>query len=97
MNDCRLMTAVNTLPAVDAPAGDPPVARTLDCRGLICPLPVLRARKALMALAPGAVLEVWTSDPGALRDMPAFCQETGHRLLAMERVADTTLFRIARA
>jgi tRNA 2-thiouridine synthesizing protein A len=54
----------------------------LDCEGLLCPLPVLRARKRLMAMAPGAVLAVRTTDRMALVDLPHFCAEAGHAYLA---------------
>jgi tRNA 2-thiouridine synthesizing protein A len=52
--------------------------RTIDCAGLLCPLPVLRARKALIAMAPGAVLEVIATDRMAAIDLPHFCTERGH-------------------
>lgn len=71
-------------------------ARVLDCTGLICPLPVLRARKALAALPSAAILEVRTTDPGAPRDMRAYCQEAGHALLSVETVGAVSVFRIAR-
>lgn len=54
----------------------------LDARGLLCPLPVLKARKRLMALPTGAVLRVLADDPAAAVDMPHFCAEAGHALLA---------------
>jgi len=50
----------------------------LDTRGLICPLPVLRARKVLLCLPPGAVLRVLADDPVALIDLPHFCGQAGH-------------------
>ncbi len=56
----------------------------LDARGLICPLPVLKARKRLQALAPGAVLRVLADDPAALVDVPHFCAEAGHVLVGQE-------------
>lgn len=56
----------------------------LDARGLLCPLPVLKARKRLMALAPGGVLRVVADDPAALVDVPHFCAEQGHALLGQE-------------
>ncbi len=56
----------------------------LDARGLLCPLPVLKARKRLMALAPGEVLRVLADDPAALIDIPHFCAEQGHELAAQE-------------
>ncbi len=53
-------------------------APELDARGLICPLPVLRARKALIPLKEGTLLRVLTDDPMALIDLPHFCAEAGH-------------------
>ena len=58
------------------------IATTLDATGLICPLPVLKARRALKPLAPGAVLEVLATDPGATKDFAHFCETTGCELLA---------------
>lgn len=54
----------------------------LDARGLKCPLPILRARKAMKSLADGDVLVVLATDPGAGPDFEAFCATTGHRLVA---------------
>lgn len=54
----------------------------LDAKGLLCPLPVLRARKALKALDPGDVLAVEATDPSAPKDFAAFCETTGNRLLS---------------
>jgi tRNA 2-thiouridine synthesizing protein A len=53
----------------------------LDASGLLCPLPVLKARKRLGALAPGEVLRVVADDPAALIDIPHFCAEQGHGLV----------------
>jgi tRNA 2-thiouridine synthesizing protein A len=53
----------------------------LDTRGLSCPLPVLRARKAMQKLAPGALIRVLATDPGAVKDMKAFCRASGHELV----------------
>ncbi len=52
----------------------------LDARGLLCPLPVLRARKRLATMTPGQVLRVLADDPAARIDMPHFCAEAGHDL-----------------
>lgn len=54
----------------------------LDAKGLKCPLPVLKARKAMRDLPEGGVLRVIATDPGAAKDFEHFCQVTGHRLLA---------------
>lgn len=55
--------------------------KSLDCLGLLCPLPVLRARKTLLAMTAGQVLEIVTSDRMALIDLPHFCTEAGHEYL----------------
>lgn len=53
----------------------------LDARGLNCPLPILKTRKAIGALELGQVLEVVASDPGAVKDMDSFCKQTGNELI----------------
>ena len=58
--------------------------RTLDAVGLLCPLPVLRARKLLEEMAVGEVLLLLASDSMAQVDVPAFCREAGHEFLGME-------------
>lgn len=60
----------------------------LEARGLICPLPVLRARKALRPLAPGAVLRLLADDPAARIDVPHFCAEQGHVFLGEAALAE---------
>ncbi|WP_172327427.1 sulfurtransferase TusA family protein [Mangrovicoccus sp. HB161399] len=52
----------------------------LDARGLICPLPVLKARKRLSGMAAGQVLRLLADDPAAVVDVPFFCSEAGHEL-----------------
>ena len=71
----------------------------LDTRDMLCPIPVLKARKALKGMAPGDVLELLATDPKARDDVPAFCAATGHRLLAVEPAeeAAATLYRIEKA
>jgi tRNA 2-thiouridine synthesizing protein A len=54
----------------------------LDARGLKCPLPVLRARKAIRDVAPGESLTVLATDPAAPRDFASFCEQTGHVLVS---------------
>ncbi len=56
----------------------------LDALDLKCPLPVLKARKALKALEPGQVLRVLANDPKSPQDMQAFCDTSGHAMLAMQ-------------
>ena len=69
---------------------------TLDTRGLKCPLPVLRARKAMQGVAAGEVLRVLATDPGTVRDFEAFCAATGHELLERREEAGEFTFRIRR-
>lgn len=54
---------------------------TIDARDLLCPLPVLRLRKALLGAAPGAVVHLLATDPMARIDVPHFCAEQGHEVL----------------
>jgi tRNA 2-thiouridine synthesizing protein A len=56
--------------------------RDLDVRGLNCPLPILRAKKALSDLASGQVLRVLATDPGSVKDFQAFAKQTGNELLS---------------
>ena len=61
---------------------------TLLLPGLSCPMPVLRAKKALAKMTPGAVLAVWSTDPHSTPDLSDFCRQTGHGLLKQEEVDD---------
>jgi tRNA 2-thiouridine synthesizing protein A len=56
--------------------------KELDARGLNCPLPILRAKKALADLQSGQVLKVLATDPGSVKDFQAFARQTGHQLLS---------------
>lgn len=67
---------------------------TLDARGLKCPLPVLRAQKAMQQLAPGDVLRVLATDRGAIRDFDALCAARGHVLLERHERGEVLCFRI---
>lgn len=73
-----------------------PITRQLDARMLRCPLPLLRAKQALVALAVGEVLEVLATDPGARRDIPAWCQLSGQQLLAQSEDDGVLRFLIRR-
>ena len=66
----------------------------LDAKGLLCPLPVLKARKALKEVPPGGVLRVLATDPGAVKDFEAFCKTTGSELLASEERDGAFVFDI---
>lgn len=56
--------------------------KDLDARGLNCPLPILRAKKALNEMRSGQVLRILTTDPGSVRDFNAFAQQTGNELIS---------------
>ncbi len=73
------------------------IAQSLDARGLNCPLPILKTRKAIAALASGEILEITASDPGSVKDLSAFCNQTGHEMLTSETVDDGFYFRIRKA
>jgi tRNA 2-thiouridine synthesizing protein A len=68
----------------------------LDVTELLCPLPVLKARKRLEAMASGSVLKVIATDPMSAIDMPHFCNEQGHELLSHDTQDLTHIFRIKR-
>ncbi len=55
--------------------------QTLDAKGLNCPLPILRAKKALQGMGAGSTLEVLATDPGSVKDFQAFCRTTGNELV----------------
>lgn len=59
-------------------------AHHLDCRGLLCPLPVIRTQDCLKTLSAGEILEVVATDPGVLHDIPAWCRIHGHSVLEAE-------------
>ena len=64
----------------------------LDARGLLCPLPVLKARKRLQGMAEGAVLRMLADDPAARVDVPHFCAEQGHAVLSEEEADGAIVF-----
>lgn len=69
-------------------------AKELDARGLNCPLPILRAKKALNGLQPGEVLSVRATDPGAVKDFDAFCKQTGNELVSSAQTDGEYVFQI---
>jgi tRNA 2-thiouridine synthesizing protein A len=70
--------------------------REVDARDLLCPLPVLRARKALGSMRPGEVLRVLATDAMAALDLPHFCAEAGHEHLGLAREGETQVHLIRR-
>lgn len=66
----------------------------LDARGLSCPLPILRAKKAINGLAAEQTLKIMTTDPGSVRDFEAFCKQTGNELLSSTEESNDFIFLI---
>ncbi|WP_417069520.1 sulfurtransferase TusA family protein [Niveibacterium terrae] len=66
------------------------IDRELDVRGLSCPLPILRAKKALSEMEEGQTLRVIATDTGSVRDFQAFCKQTGHELVAQATKAEVS-------
>lgn len=70
--------------------------KTLDTKGLNCPLPILKAKKAIQELPAGATLEVLATDPGSVADFQAFCRQTKHTLVEQTEAAGVFRFLIQR-
>jgi tRNA 2-thiouridine synthesizing protein A len=68
----------------------------VDCAGLLCPLPVLRARKWLIDMQPGQVLRVIATDKMAAIDLPHFCSEGGHEFVGSQDLVGATAYLIQR-
>jgi tRNA 2-thiouridine synthesizing protein A len=71
--------------------------KVLDAKGLLCPLPVLKARKAMQEVAPGGLLRVLATDKGAVKDFAAFCNTTGHTLVASDEKDGVFIFDIRKS
>jgi tRNA 2-thiouridine synthesizing protein A len=69
-------------------------SRQLDARGLRCPMPLLKLKQALHAMAPGEDIRVLTSDPGSVRDFQAFLRQAGHQLLEQSEGAAEFCFLV---
>ncbi len=73
------------------------VTQVLDARGLNCPLPILRTKKALNGLTAGEVLKVIATDPGSLKDMEAFCRQTQNEMVSIAESNGEYTFIIKKA
>jgi TusA-related sulfurtransferase len=71
--------------------------RTLDARGLLCPMPIVKASREMKQLAAGDVLKVIATDRGAIADFPAWADDTGHELLEWEEQGGALVFFIRKA
>ena len=70
--------------------------KELDARGLNCPLPILRTKKALAEMTSGELLHVLATDPGAVKDFHAFAKQTGNALVAVEESASEWAYYLKR-
>ena len=70
------------------------VTETIDARGLLCPLPVLKLRKRLKFVPVGEVVELWADDPAAIVDVPHFCAEAGHELVSQDDKTEHAVYRV---
>lgn len=66
--------------------------KELDARGLNCPLPILRTKKALTDMNSGQVLKIMATDPGAVKDFAAFAKQTGNPLLSSDAANNEFIF-----
>jgi tRNA 2-thiouridine synthesizing protein A len=66
--------------------------KELDARGLNCPLPILRTKKALTDMSSGQVLKIRATDPGSVKDFQAFSKQTGNALLSSDTAQDEFVF-----
>ena len=70
------------------------MTNVLDVKGLNCPLPILRAKKAIKDIASGDTLQVLATDPGSVKDFDAFCRQTGNELVSQKEDGGVYTFEI---
>lgn len=75
---------------------DTPV-KTLDLKGLLCPMPIIKMAKAIKEVNIGETLEAFSTDPGVMADVPAWCRSTGHELVNLEKIEKQFHFVVRRA
>lgn len=73
------------------------VTKDLDTSGLNCPMPILRAKKALKDLSSGDILRVTATDPGSVKDFEAFAKQTGNTLLESTTEGDSFIYQIQKS
>ena len=73
------------------------ISETIDARGLLCPLPVLKLRKRLKSLAPGQCAILLADDPAAVIDVPHFCNESGHELLEVGAYEEAQAYTVQKS
>ncbi|OFX13146.1 MAG: hypothetical protein A2V59_11580 [Armatimonadetes bacterium RBG_19FT_COMBO_69_19] len=71
-------------------------SKTLDLKGLLCPIPVVKMAQAIKTVAIGEVIEATATDPGVMADIPAWCRTTGHELIRITREGKIIFFAVRR-
>ena len=71
--------------------------QSLDARGMNCPLPILRTKKALSAMSTGETLAITSTDPGSVKDMQSFCKQTGNELVSSNSDQGEFVFLVRKA
>jgi tRNA 2-thiouridine synthesizing protein A len=66
--------------------------RVEDCRGQVCPMPIVNMARVIKKMEAGQVLELWADDEGAHADVPAWCEQTGNEFLGKEDASDYTRY-----
>jgi len=61
------------------------IVKSLDLKGLLCPMPVVKIAKAIKEVQPGEIIEAFATDPGVMADIPAWCRTTGNELITLEK------------
>jgi tRNA 2-thiouridine synthesizing protein A len=64
------------------------VTKSIDLKGLLCPIPVVKMAKAIKEIQPGETIEAFATDPGVMADIPAWCRTTGNELVTLEKLMD---------
>ncbi len=61
------------------------ITKTLDLKGLLCPMPIVKIAKAIKEIQPGEIIEAYATDPGVMADIPAWCRTTGNELVTLNK------------
>lgn len=71
--------------------------KSLDLKGLLCPIPVVKMSKAIKEVQVGEIIEAYATDPGVMADIPAWCRTTGNELVTLEKQDNQFYFVVRRA
>jgi len=71
--------------------------KSIDLKGLLCPMPIIKMAKAIKEVNVGETLEAFSTDPGVMADVPAWCRSTGHELVTLEKIDKQFHFIVRRS